>query len=261
MAWNSLATQFCLELAFGVDLGLCLLARAPLGTFFFRLMGTTACVPTLAAIVGPVLFAGGSFAEPAVLASASAVLAYPFASGPVAARTRGLAQIWSTGSVAVALFLIVRVAPGVDGPAEALVGTLSAMTTGAVAGGVGLAMVLGHWYLTVPELPIAWLAMLNRFTAGAMIASLVLLATSCLLFREELADARSPLLGPWGMLQLGARISTGLALPLLFAWMAAGSLAWRNTRSATGILYASTVLVLIGTAVSISLQRSYGIPL
>ena len=43
--------------------------------------------------------------------------------------------------------------------------------------------------------------------------------------------------------------------------MTAGSLAYDNTRSATGILYASTVLVLIGTAASLSLQDSYGIPL
>ena len=34
-----------------------------------------------------------------------------------------------------------------------------------------------------------------------------------------------------------------------------------NTRPATGLLYASTVLVLIGTAVSISLQDTYGVPL
>ena len=47
----------------------------------------------------------------------------------------------------------------------------------------------------------------------------------------------------------------------VFAWMAASSLEYKNTRSATGILYASTVLVLIGTAVSISLQDSYGVPL
>jgi hypothetical protein len=39
------------------------------------------------------------------------------------------------------------------------------------------------------------------------------------------------------------------------------SLKFDNTRSATGILYASTILVLIGTAVAISLQDAYGIPL
>jgi hypothetical protein len=43
--------------------------------------------------------------------------------------------------------------------------------------------------------------------------------------------------------------------------MAESSLSFRNTRSATGILYASTVLVLIGTAVSVALQDTYGVPL
>lgn len=43
--------------------------------------------------------------------------------------------------------------------------------------------------------------------------------------------------------------------------MAASALRFQNTRSATGILYALTVLVLIGTAVSLFLQDSYGVPL
>jgi hypothetical protein len=43
--------------------------------------------------------------------------------------------------------------------------------------------------------------------------------------------------------------------------MTSESLRYKNTRSATGILYASTVLVLIGTAVSLFLQDSYGAPL
>ena len=42
MAWSPLATQFCLELAFGVLLGLCFVQRAPLGLFFHRMMGVTA---------------------------------------------------------------------------------------------------------------------------------------------------------------------------------------------------------------------------
>jgi hypothetical protein len=60
---------------------------------------------------------------------------------------------------------------------------------------------------------------------------------------------------------LGTRVAFGVLMPLAFAWMTASSLRFQNTRSATGILYASTVLVLIGTAVAISLQSSYGVPL
>jgi len=261
MAWSPLGTQFCLELAFGVLLGLCLIPKAPVGTFFYRLMVTTALLPLLAAFAVPPMFGGVSWTAPATIAAGVACLSFPFASGPVNARRRLIALVWSAAWTAVALTLVIREATLVEGPLELTLGTLSALATGAVAGGVGLAMVLGHWYLTVPQLPISWLQRVNRLTAFAMIASALLLALTCFVFREPFAAARTPLLGPWGLFYLGARVSIGLALPLVFAWMTASSLEYKNTRSATGILYASTVLVLIGTAVSISLQDSYGVPL
>jgi hypothetical protein len=157
--------------------------------------------------------------------------------------------------------LALRRAELVKGWLELAVASLSALATGAVAGGVGLAMVLGHWYLTIPDLDVRHLQRLNRVTLGAMLVSLAALGATCLVFAEPLRSAATPLFGPWGLFYLGTRIAVGLALPILFAWMVASSLSYRNTRSATGILYASTVLVLIGTALSISLQDSYGIPL
>ncbi|MFT5690588.1 MAG: hypothetical protein ACI8PQ_003445, partial [Planctomycetota bacterium] len=127
---------------------------------------------------------------------------------------------------------------------------------------VGLAMVLGHWYLTVPNLSIKHLLRLNKVTAATMVASLLLLVTSCLMHGAQLMDSNGrELLGPTGLFYLGTRITVGLVLPLIFAAMTAGSLKFKNTRSATGILYASTVLVLIGTALSVSLQDAFGVPL
>jgi len=138
---------------------------------------------------------------------------------------------------------------------------LSALSTGAVAGSVGLAMVLGHWYLTVPKLEVRHLRRLNRVTVVAMTTSIGLCGLSCLVFAQALRSSEPPLFGPMGLFYLGTRIVVGLALPLLFAAMAESSLRFQNTRSATGILYASTVLVLIGTGVAIFLQDSYRIPL
>ena len=261
MAWSPLGTQFCLELAFGLLLGLCLVQRAPLGMFFHRMMGVTAVLPLLIAGAAPVLFAGAAWNSPSTLACGAAILGFPVFSGPLSVRRRTLGAAWSTACCGVALTLAVDAAPGVVGAGGLLLGSLSAMATGVVAGGVGLAMVVGHWYLTVPQLPISWLRKLNRFTVLAMLASVVLLAASIAVHADALAAAETPLLGPWGLFYLSARVAVGLALPLLFAWMTAGSLAYENTRSATGILYASTVLVLIGAAVSLSLQDSYGIPL
>ncbi|MFT4538558.1 MAG: hypothetical protein ACI835_000993 [Planctomycetota bacterium] len=261
MSWTHLGTQFCLTLAFGLLLGLSCIPKVPLGPFFFRMMGTTAMIPLAGAILGPPLVGDSSWSSPVVVASALAVLAFPVIQAPVKARTRALALYWSTICCGAAIVFAVQEAPLVAGPGAIALAALSTMATGGVAGGVGLAMVVGHWYLTVPQLPVSWLQRLNRYTIVAMLASLLFLGLSVWLHAPALEDSRTPLLGPYGLFYLGGRISVGMALPLLFAWMAAGSLRYQNTRSATGILYASTVVVLIGAAASLSLQDTYGVPL
>jgi len=261
MGWSPLGTQFCLELGFGVLLALAIVGRAPLGPFFHRVLGTTALVPLLAAAVMPIAEEQLELSEPQAWLSALAVVLYPAYAGPLRSARRAQVLYAALASAGAALVLAVRRAELVDGWLELGVASLSALATGAVAGGVGLAMVLGHWYLTIPDLDVRHLQRLNRVTAAAMLVSLAALAATCLVFAEPLRSAQTPLFGPWGLFYLGTRVAVGLALPILFAWMVASSLTYRNTRSATGILYASTVLVLIGTAVSISLQDSYGIPL
>jgi hypothetical protein len=261
MEWSALGTQFCLELAFGVLLGLALIPKAPLGVFFQRLMGTTAFLPLAAAAVLPPMYGGSDWTDGAVLAALAGMLAFPVVLAPIRTSTRFRAFTWGTACAGLSLVLTVRAAPEVTGAGALVLGSLSAMATGTVAGVVGLAMVVGHWYLTVPQLPISWLQRLNRITAVAMIASALFVTISCIAHAEMLREAETPLLSSFGLFFLSARVLVGLALPLLFAWMTAGSLEYKNTRSATGILYASTVLVLIGTAVSISLQDTYGIPL
>ena len=261
MPWSPLATQFCLQLAFGVLVALAFVPRAPVGVLFYRVMGTAALVPLLAAVLVPPLVAGASWGDAPSVLGALAILGYPVYSGPVRgarwAVALGLALV---GSASALVVLLARGAL-VEGPLALAMASFSALSTGAVAGSIGLAMVLGHWYLTVPNLQIRHLQRLNRVTVGCLAASLVALLGSCLVFGASLGDAQPPLLGPWGLFYLGTRIAVGLLLPMLFAWMVSSSLTYKNTRSATGILYASTVLVLIGTAVSVSLTDSYGVPL
>ncbi len=262
MAWGPLATQFCLELAFGVLLFLALMPRAPMGVFFFRMMGTTALLPLLAAGVLSVQFGGLGWADPLVLAALAGCLGFPLFSGPTRAGRRLLGLGWSATCCAAALFFAVRqAAPELDGAGLLALGTLSALATGAVAGGVGTAMVVGHWDLTVPQLPVALLRRINGATLVAMGLSAALVALLLGLHLDTLQRADTPIFSPFGLFHLGARLAVGLLLPLLFGWMTTGSLRYENTRSATGILYASTVLVLMGAAASLSLQDSYGIPL
>jgi hypothetical protein len=259
MGWSALGTQFCLELGFGVLLALAFVPRAPVGTLFYRIMGTCGFLPILVAVVASLARGGASAGDPAVIAGSLAVLAYPVVSGPIKGRRWAAALSWSLAWTAAAL--VVARAAELHGPREVLLGSLMAMATGAVAGSVSLAMVLGHWYLTIPTLDVLHLRRLNRVTAVSMVGCIVLLAITCAAFFRRLDAAETPLFGPWGLFHFGTRLAVGLAIPLVFSWMTAGSLDFKNTRSATGILYASTILVLIGAAVSVSLQSSYGIPL
>jgi hypothetical protein len=261
MGWSALGTQFCLELGFGVLFALAFVPRAPVGTLFYRIMGTCAFLPILVAGAAPLAWGGASAMDPAVLSCILALLAYPIVSGPIKGFRWAAGLAWSLVCTATALVLVVTHTATLHGAGEILLGSLTAMTTGAVAGSVSLAMVLGHWYLTIPTLDVLHLRRLNRVTAISMASCLVLLLITCATFSRRLDSAQTPLFGPWGLFYLGTRLAVGLALPLVFAWMTAGSLDFQNTRSATGILYASTILVLIGAAVSVSLQSSYGIPL
>jgi len=260
MAWTLLAQQFLLELGFGVLLALAFVPDAPVGALFYRLMGTCAALPVAAAFALR-LRAGAAWSDPAILGAALALAAHPFYSGAARGGRWKAGLGAGLGGCALATGWIVHTGLPELAPLGQMVGVFSSLATGTVAGSVGLAMVLGHWYLTVPKLEIRHLARLNRVTVAAMLASLSSLGAACLVFAGLLEHAEPPLFGPWGLFYLGTRLAVGLALPLVFAAMAASALRFQNTRSATGILYASTVLVLIGTAVSVFLQDSYRVPL
>ena len=269
MTWSLIGTQFCLQLAFGVLAAMAFVPKAPVGVLFYRVMGTSALVPVLLALGALVGLDGRAWSDPLVLACLAPVVAYPLYSGPVRGARWGAALAFALTGTVVAVVLVVgegltasALGGEAGGPVLSALAVASALATGAVAGSVGLAMVLGHWYLTVPNLSVKHLTRLNRVTAVAMLLALAFLAVLCIGYGSGLVDDRGrELFGSTGLLYLGTRITVGLVLPLVFAAMTASSLRFQNTRSATGILYASTVLVLIGTAVSVSLQDAFGIPL
>ena len=264
MAWTDLGAQFCFVLGFGVLFALAFVPPAPVGKPFYRMMAGTAALSLATGALLPPLAGALEWTEGSlVMGWVATVAALSCTRQPVGLSWWvGLGVGFATAGSATSLTLDRCLSLGLGSHALGGISTATALTTGTVAGAVGLAMVLGHWYLTVPKLDVRHLERLNKVCMWSMTVSLVLVAMTCLIYRDHIdaAEAR-PLFGPWGMFFLGTRLVVGLALPLLFAWMARSSLRLGNTRSATGILYASTVLVLIGAAISISLQDTYGVPL
>ncbi len=252
MSWTDLGAQFCFVLGFGVLFALAFVPPAPVGKPFYRMMAGTAALSLGVGTSLPPLAETRAWGDPDL------ILGWVSTAAALSCMRQPLGKSWWVGLIAA------LAAAGYATSLTVPVGVLqaTALTTGVVAGSVGLAMVLGHWYLTVPKLKVEHLIRLNKVCKWCMAASLVLVALTCLVYKEQIiaADAR-PLFGPWGWFFLGTRLTVGLVLPMVFAYMVDGSLKLGNTRSATGILYASTVLVLIGAAISISLQQSYGVPL
>src|SRR5258708_8483575 len=212
MGWSALGTQFCLELGFGVLVALAFVPRAPVGTLFYRIMGTCAFLPILIAVVASIARGRASVGDPAVMAGSLAVLAYPVVSGPIKGRRWAVALSWSLAWTAAALVVVVARAAQLHGAGEVLLGSLMAMATGAVAGSVSLAMVLGHWYLTIPTLDVLHLRRLHPVTAASPLGCPPLPAIPCAHFFRPLDSAVATPLRPSSRVHLGARLACGMAL-------------------------------------------------
>ena len=256
MSWVPLATRLGLHIAMGYLVCLVVLGPAPMGRFFYRLTGWTAA--GVAVLAGMLALADGwpeaTSERIRVLATWGAVLPAPwYVANRPAVRRIGLLLAVASAGLALA-------ANAFGSTGHGVVQLVSDAVGASVAGGACFAMVFGHAYLTVPKLPIEHLGRIHRWVTSSLGVRLSLVVL-VLVLSWPLASAEGTAFGAFDWLDLGIRVIVGLVLPLAFAWMVSSSLRWKNTQSATGILYAMTILVWIGEAVGLHLGSKWGIPL
>ena len=135
-------------------------------------------------------------------------------------------------------------------------------------GGAGLAsimfaMILGHWYLNVTELPIHYLGRGIGLAFGALgvhlIWVLAVLSTTTVILGFRVKPAYRLLFTMDGFF-LWVGLILGLIAPLVI-----NGLAWRTarlgaTQSATGLLYVSLILVVMGLLIFDSFILQLGLP-
>lgn len=141
------------------------------------------------------------------------------------------------------------------GPALALTGWLT--------GGSLMAMLLGHAYLTSgSEMTQQPFLRLVRLLLIALALRLALALFGALLPWWLMRDGAEPQRGSLTMavLLLCARFLVGLVVPLIMTWMALQCVRIRSNQSATGILYVSSTMILIGEFVALSLATAHGLP-
>lgn len=109
-------------------------------------------------------------------------------------------------------------------------------------GSVTATMLLGHWYLTATGMKLLPLQRMNLWFMAAVVLRAVVIA---------IALATSRLTG--GMTLWVLRWA-GLIGPIVVSVLTIQILKYRNTQSATGVLYAATTLVFMGEAAGVLLQ-------
>jgi hypothetical protein len=136
----------------------------------------------------------------------------------------------------------------------------SALLLGAAAG----AMVLGHWYLVVLDLPITALRRLTILLVVALVLRTIVVAVVLAgPAHPGLLEARTVAAGLWSIdgVFVWMRLLFGIAGPLSLVWFIWKTVEIRSTQSATGILYVQLFLVMAGELLAKYLRIAAGIPL
>ena len=126
-----------------------------------------------------------------------------------------------------------------------VLGRLDSLTSGLLLGVTMAAMLLGHWHLNSPGMPLAPLKRLVLLLAAAVLLRALVCGSGLAL---EVAAVHSLSTSRWlfvALRWLGGLVGTGVLA--LLAWK---TLAIPNTQSATGILYVAVIGVFLGELVS-----------
>jgi hypothetical protein len=224
-----------LALGFGLRFGPAAASMPPLGTVAAAGYGLSG--------VGLVIFGSGlhAGARPrfAVLTGAAIAGLLGVAADPVI-----------TGSAASSGFGRALYAAGLAGVVPAV-------------GSVLFAMLLAHWYLVEPRMPLAPLQrVLALFAASEALILLSMAGVVAYHWPEwtsmEGGLARAFTLG--NALFVAMRAFLGVLAPIGLAWMTWKTVEIRSIQSATGILYAAMVFVLFGETICIYLSLATGQP-
>ena len=203
---------------------------------------------------------GGSAYPAVVLAAATSLVFVVLYNRAWHFSLRAIRPFLLAASLAAGLVTVVLGAPPTDRTLSVLTDLTSILLLGAAAS----AMVLGHWYLVVLDLPITALRRLTVLLAAALVLRTAVVAFALVgPVHAGLADARAVAEGLWSPdgVFVWMRMLFGLAGPLSLLWFIWKTVEIRSTQSATGILYVQLFLVLAGELLAKYLRVAAGFPL
>jgi hypothetical protein len=254
-----LLAQFLLRLAFGLAFGMAITSPRQVTSGYFRNhLYVTLGLATLATLALAKL--GESTA--AWLAGAAAILSFLGAACWLYEASRA-------GKIALALIAACGLASALIAQHSAapsnthlLTTALNVTSSGLVLGLTTAAMLLGHWYLNAPGMPLEPLKRLMIAAALAVCFQALLSGydvASTIAATQRVAGASelttTPITQHWLMF-VALRWSFGICGVLALFWMTWRTLEIPNTQSATGILYVAVIGVFVGELAAALLSAS-----
>lgn len=260
--------HFLFHASLGLLLAL-LLVPAQAGAKFFKFCSGTAAFMTAMALglvyrsygieVGPRSPGGGAY--PVVLAlTAASLIAMVLHNRATHFAWRRATRAFLAASLVLGLAAVLLAAP-VPGRAFFVASDLTSIV---LLGAAAAAMILGHWYLIVLDLPIAALRRLTiMLVAGLVFRSLVVGLVLLGPAHAGLDGMRLVAGGLWSPdgVFIWMRLLFGIAGPLSLLWFIWKTVEIRSTQSATGILYVQLFLVMAGELLAKYLRVGAGLPL
>jgi len=147
-----------------------------------------------------------------------------------------------------------------------MMGGVSFLLGALLLGGCYGTMVLGHWYLTTPDLPFKYLIGSSRFLViTSVIRAIVLGLIMGLFFWVLGVETKKIITGIVSFNHFGLffvmRVFWGIIGPLILSFMILETARLRNNQAATGILYVACVFVFIGELCASYIFHLGGFPL
>lgn len=240
---GTMLSLFLLQLLAGISLMWCLLPREQITAGFFRIQMLLAL--GLAVLI---ILAGGSTPGDAWLPVGASVGWQRGLMVPAALTAYVGSVLWTLERRRAATLSLKLIATlslvalwlssvGVMQPMG--LGLLSTTASAATVGGSVTGMLLGHWYLTAPTMSIA---PLQRLTWILTLAVGFRLLVSAWAWGTNPEPLHGSLLLTWLVL----RWLAGIFTPLVLCGMTLRILRYRNTQAATGVLFATVIVVFIG---------------
>ena len=240
--------QFALRLIFGMSLMWLLMPRAEVTAGFFKIQ--------MRVVLGLAILAVLSITSDFVGQAAGDLVFSPTTSRVLCGTAAGIAYFgsvfwlydwrklgsWAMVPIAVLAGTVLMAGYGYAGgtnDSRVWLQPLSEFASSALIGSTVVGMLLGHWYLTSPTMTIKPLSFLNHCVLGC--ATLRLVTSGIVLWA-----AWSSVQTNTQLIWLSLRWVAGIISPFGVWFLVWRILKYKNTQSATGVLFAGVIVTFIG---------------